>query len=201
LPQQVEAIRQAYTKQTEIQTAVHQEQMTSIEQKYADERIRIAEIEKEAKQQLAFDLASSGIALLQAFGSKSEKTQRRLAKISIGVNTAQGISEGVKLGWPLGVPAVAWAIANGKMAMDRLSSSGGSAAGSSIGSAPSVGGSLPSTIGSQEQIQQKRVIEVRGINKDSIINGQTLIDIFESDDDVVVSLIGAQTDAQRRGVI
>lgn len=191
-----------YDEQERLQRELHQETLNSIEKKGADERLRIAEAEKIAKQQLVFDMLSAGVGLLEAFGSKSSKTQKRLAKISIGVDTAQGVAKGVALGWPLGIPAVAWAIINGKKAMDRLNAAGGGGGGGggvSIPSAPEM--SSPQTTASQPAFQQKQVIEVRGINPDSLVTGQQLIDIMQTNDNVIVALSGAQADAQRRGVI
>ena len=202
--QQILDIKKAYAEQEKLQKQIHQEEMTAIDREYAEERIRIAEIERAAKQQLTFDLASSGIALLQAFGSKSEKMQKRYARLSIIADTAQGIAKGVALGWPAGIPAIAWATANGKMAMDRLNSGGSSGAGVSAsggGAAPSDMGGLPTTNSNQPQFEQKRVIEVRGVSPDSLITGQQLADILSSDDNVIVQLNNAQQDAQRRGVI
>ena len=195
-------INQYYDEQERLQRELHQETLNSIEKKGADERLRIAEAEKIAKQQLVFDMLSSGVAILEAFGSKSEKSQKRFAKLSIAADTAQGIGKGVAMGLPAGIPAIAWAVANGKKALDRLNSNGGGGGG---------GGSIPAAVSTPNQdapalsnrpaFQQKRVIEVRGIGPESRITGQDLVDIMQSDDNVIVALSGAQADAQRRGVI
>jgi tape measure domain-containing protein len=193
-------IGQYYDEQERLQRELHQETLNSIEQKGADERLRIAEAERIAKQQLVFDMLSSGVALLEAFGSKSSKSQKRFARLSIAADTAQGVAKGVALGWPLGIPAVAWAIATGKVALDRLNSGGGGGGGN-IPTAASIPKQEAPALSNQPAFQQKQVIEVRGINPDSLVTGQQLIDIMQANDNVIVALSGAQADAQRRGVI
>lgn len=190
-----------YDEQEKLQRELHQETLTSIEKKGADERLRIAEAEKIAKQQLVFDMLSSGIAILEAFGSKSSKSQKRFAKASIIADTAQGIAKGVALGWPAGIPAVLWAVATGAKAMSRLNSSGGGGGGGSIPLSTSLPEQPAPTTTSQPAFQQKQVIEIRGINPDTLVTGQQLIDIMQTNDNVIVALSGAQADAQRRGVI
>ena len=201
------ALKAEFDAQELTATQILEQEKTRILEEGKNAREELDRIERENRLKFMFDACQAGIALLQAFGSKSSKTQKLLAQTSIAVDTAQGIAAGVKLGWPAGIPAVAWAIANGKNAMDRLKAAGGSGGGAVSAPAMSTGMANQNSFGnlvnsdSNNAFQQKRVIEVRGINKDTIINGQTLIDIFEGDDNVVVSLTGAQADAQRRGVI
>jgi len=194
------AIRDQYRQQEELALKIHTQTKEAIEQEAARRREALDKAEAERKRAYMFDTASAGVALLQAFGSQSEKSQKRFAKIGIAVDTASGIAKGVALGWPLGIPAVAWAIANGKMALNRLESASGGDGGSA--SIPT-SSTLPTTVSqsSGETFKQKQVIEIRGIDKDSLITGEQLVDIMKTNDNVIVALSGAQADAQRRGVI
>lgn len=59
---------------------------------------------------------SEGSSLLSIAGESSEKMFKLSQKVGIAnalISTYQGIAAGVKLGWPLAVPAVAWATLNG----------------------------------------------------------------------------------------
>jgi len=185
-----------YNNQERLAAEIHAADMLAIDQALAEKRKRLDEQEAARKIKLGFDIGQSGIALLQAFGSKSEKTQKRLAKISIAADTAQGVAAGVKLGWPAGVPAVAWAIANGKKAMDALNSSGSVSASSATAAQP-----MPTTATSNEPaFEQKKVIELRGITPETLLSGQQFIDALTSTG-AVVAMNNAQAQAQRIGVI
>lgn len=198
-----DAIEQAYRDQSKAAIAVYEEEKNAIEEAASQRRIAIAEAEKQAKIKFGFEMASAGIGILQAFGSQSEKRQKKLAKISIAVDTAAGIAKGVSLGWPAGIPAVLWAVINGKKAMDALNKSGGGAI--SMSGASGVGGGGDFSGGGSSDaapaFKQKEVIEIRGVSKDSFVSGEQLIEIMQRNDNVIVALQGAQQDAQRRGVI
>lgn len=202
---EIAAIDAAYKAQQIAADKVYQEEKNSIEEAAAQKRIAIAKAEKEAKIQLGFDLASSGLAVLQAFGSQSEKSQKRMARVGIAVDTARGVAAGVRLGFPAGIPAIAWAIANGKKALNSLNSAGSGSIGGGAGGGASVSDSSAVPTSASEpsvpQFQQKRVVEIRGA-----IDGNSLVKISDlpaimGDDSMVVLINGAQADAQRRGVI
>jgi tape measure domain-containing protein len=196
---QKKAIKDSYREQGIVANDIYNETIAAANEAAAERQRRLDEAERDRKIKLGFDIASSGIAILQAFGSKSSKVQKTLAKASIAIDTAQGVAAGVKLGWPAGIPAVAWAIANGKKAMDSLNSAGSTPTAVAATAVPS----LPTTATSNSEpaFKQKEVIEVRGITADSLITGAQLVEILSKNDTVVVALTNAQTDAQRRGVI
>lgn len=200
---EIAAIDAAYKAQQTAAEKVYQEERNSIEEAAAQKRIAIAKAEKEAKIQLGFDLASSGLAVLQAFGSQSEKSQKKMAKVGIAIDTARGVAAGVRLGWPAGIPAVLWAVANGKKAMDSLNKAGSGAISGGAVSVSSASSDIPTSSSepSAPQFQQKKVVEIRGA-----IDGNSLVKISDlpaimGDDSMVVLINGAQADAQRRGVI
>jgi hypothetical protein len=172
-------LRTQHDEQTKLAAQLLQEELNAIDERAANERIRIAEIERQSKIQLWGDMASSGIALLQAFGSKSQKSQKLFARASIIADTAQGIAKGVSLGWPAAVPAIAFAVAGGKRAMDALNSSSmPSGGGSSLSSAPAAT-SAPST---GAPTQSSFVIRLEGLDAipdDAILSGRFVKQIGE----------------------
>jgi tape measure domain-containing protein len=172
-------LRAQYDNQEKIARQLLNEELNAIDERAANERIRIAEIERQSKIQLWGDMASSGIALLQAFGSKSQKSQKLFARASIIADTAQGIAKGVALGWPAAVPAIAFAVAGGKRAMDALNSSSmPSGGGSSLSSAPAAT-SAPST---SAPTQSSFVIRLEGLDAipdDAILSGRFVKQIGE----------------------
>lgn len=172
-------LRAQYDNQEKIARQLLNEELNSIDERAANERIRIAEIERQSKIQLWGDMASSGIALMQAFGSKSQKSQKLFARASIIADTAQGIAKGVSLGWPAAVPAIAFAVAGGKRAMDALNSSSmPSGGGSSLSSAPAAT-SAPST---SAPTQSSFVIRLEGLDAipdDAILSGRFVKQIGE----------------------
>lgn len=202
---EIAAIDAAYKAQQIAAENVYQQEKNAIEEAAAQKRIAIAKAEKEAKIQLGFDMASSGLALLDAFGSQSAKSQQRTAKRSIILSTAQGVGKGVAAGMPQGIPLIAMALAQGKKAwrmMDANSPGGGGGGAASISS---IAESIPTATSepSAPQFQQKMVVELRG---EGIIDGNSLVRISDipkimSNDNMVVLINGAQADAQRRGVI
>lgn len=194
-------IGQYYDEQEKTAAQLKQEELTAIEEKAKNDRIAIAQAERQAKIDLMFSSASAGVALLQAFGSKSEKKQKQLAKVGIAVDTARGIAAGVRLGWPMAIPAVAYAIATGKMAMDRLNGSG-SGGGGGI-SAPNISESqsVNTNASTAEQAPQtKRIYDLRGVKADDKISVAAFKQLLE-DDGAVVVLENARDDAARRGTI
>lgn len=190
-------IMAAYDEQERVAKEIHTAELTAIEEAAAERRRQLDEAEANRKMKLGFDIGKASLAALQTFGSQSEKTQKRLAKVSIAVDTAQGVAAGVKLGWPLGIPAVLWAVINGAKAMSALNSAG-SISPASAGSIPS----MPTTATSNEpKFEQKRVIEIKGaIDGSSLVKVSDLPEIFGNTDTVVL-LAGAQAEAQRKGVI
>jgi len=196
------ALQDEFTEQNKIAAEILEQELTAIRENGRKSREEIDRVESENRIKMAFDMASSGIALLQAFGSKSSKTQKQLARVSIGVDTAQGVAAGVKLGWPAGIPAVAWAIANGKNALDRLNSAGGGGGGAV--SAPSMSSgigqaSIPTTASAQP-VQQKQVIELRGATGSDTLRVDQVKELMERDGAVVI-ITDAIKDASRRNVV
>ena len=115
-------------------------------------RIELAQREAEAKMQLLQAVGNS-LNMASDLVGKDTKAGKALGVASAAINTYQGIAAGVKLGYPLAIPAVAMAAATGFAAVKNIlavkvpGGSGGASAPSVNTSAPTTMGAVP-TIGS-----------------------------------------------------
>lgn len=117
-------------------------------------------------------LAMDAISNLESFSGKLSAHSKKMFKLNkiaaiaeAAVNMQKGISEGVALGWPKGIPAVAWAALNGAAAIAAIKKTefGGGTTPSAAGT-PTVGG-FPVEAGLQQTLR------VEGISADSIFGG------------------------------
>ena len=123
--------------------------------------------------------AAAGKSMLESFSQSSRKMFEINKAWGIAdaiVSTAQGIAAGVKLGWPAGIPAVAWAVANGAAQISRIRSTqfgGGGGTPTATTSAPAQGQAAPGTnaLGGQES---GRTLRIEGLRADSLYTGNQL---------------------------
>lgn len=123
--------------------------------------------------------AAAGKSMLESFSQSSRKMFEINKAWGIAdaiVSTAQGIAAGVKLGWPMGIPAVAWAVANGAAQISRIRSTqfgGGGGTPTATTSAPAQGQAAPgtNTLGGQES---GRTLRIEGLRADSLYTGNQL---------------------------
>jgi hypothetical protein len=98
------------------------------------------------------------------------------------ISTAQGIAAGVKLGWPMGIPAVAWAAATGYAQITAIKNQkfGGA------GGAAAAGGGTPATapnpvgVGGGGGAQQSQTLSVAPIDPNAIFSGAQMQSFGES---------------------
>lgn len=122
---------------------------------------------------------AAGKSMLESFSQSSRKMFEINKAWGIAdaiVSTAQGIAAGVKLGWPMGIPAVAWAVANGAAQISRIRSTqfgGGGGTPTAATSAPAQGQAAPGTnaLGGQES---GRTLRIEGLRADSLYTGNQL---------------------------
>lgn len=99
------------------------------------------------------------------------------------ISTFQGIAAGVKLGWPMAIPAVAWAAATGFAQVSAIRSQsfnggGGSAAPASAGSAaPAPAAEAPSSGGSGDT--GGAVVTLAGIDPNKLYDGRHMISVLQ----------------------
>ena len=123
---------------------ISKEAFTQADAELTQARIELAQREAEAKMQLLQAVGQSLNVAADLVG-KDTKAGKALGVASAAINTYQGIAAGVKLGYPLAIPAVAMAAATGFAAVKNIlavkvpGGSGGP-------SAPSVNMSAPGTM-------------------------------------------------------
>lgn len=142
--------------------------------------------------------ANTALSLANAFGSKSEKAQKKRRKASVLIDTAAGIGRAFaehNFYEALGISSLI--AANGVAQISAINSSSSSAPIQSYGAPPS---SSQSSF-TQPQQQQRRVIDLRGFESGGYLTKQQLTELLQSDDDVIIASNSGQTQAQRTGLI
>ncbi len=203
------ALRAEYDAQEVEAEQLKQVQLTQIRQEGVKNRKDIDELEFRARLQSFGDLGSSLMQLGEGQNRKVFETGKALALAQAAVALPSSVIQSFENGggYPWGLIPAAAMLATGLKNIQNIKNAkyggGGNASASLGGGASSGGGGLPTTNGrdGSNSFQQKQVIEIKGIDKDSLISGQQLVDILGSNDNVIVALNGAQQDAQRRGVI
>jgi len=167
-------------------------------------------MEKLARMQSFADLGQALLSLGQGQSKKVFEVGKALSLAQATVSLPAAVIKSFQNGggYPWGIAPAAAMLATGLKNIQTIRSTkfGGGGGSASVGSGSagggiSGGGALPTTSGSQEQFQQKRVIEIRGaIDGNSLVKVSDLPDLLGTDD-MVITIQGAQQDAQRRGVI
>lgn len=202
--QQKAELRKLYNDQELEAARVFEAQKTAVQEDAARQRLELDELERKARISAFGDLGNALMQLGQGQSRKIFETGKALALAQAVVSLPTAVIESFKNGggYPWGLASAGAMLATGLKNIQtikntKMGSSGGSA---TIGGGS--GGSLPTTNSeSQNNFEQRRIIDIRGIDKDSLITGEQLANILSSDDNVIVTLNNAQTDAQRRGVI
>lgn len=102
------------------------------------------------------------------------------------ISTAQGIAAGVRLGWPMGVPAVAWAAANGFAQVNairnqKFGGAGGAAAsgGGTPATAPNPIGVGGAASGGGSASDQGALVTFSGIEAGKMYDGRHMIAVMQ----------------------
>ena len=204
--EQIKALRDEARNQDLIAEMTYEQQKIAIKEEAAIRRKEIDELEKKARMSSFASLGNSLMSLGEGQSRKVFETGKALALAQAAVSLPSAVIQSFKNGggYPWGLVPAAAMLATGLKNIQQIKSAkfGGGTASATVGGGAASGG-LPTTANqsSGETFKQKQVIEVRGINKDSLITGEQLVDIMKTNDNVIVALAGAQQDAQRRGVI
>lgn len=133
---------------------------------------------------IAGDTAKAAGSMLNTIGQYNKqafKISKAFAIVETIISTAQGIAEGVKLGWPAGIPAVAWAAATGLAQLATIKSqqyNGGSSGGGGSISRPS--SSVGSTAAPASQpANAGGTLTVSPIDPNAIFSGSQLASFGE----------------------
>lgn len=143
------------------------------------------------KDQYGWEAAESyktGKQVLGIMAGHSKKAFELNKKIGIAealISTYQGIAAGLKLGWPMAIPAVAYAAATGFAQIQKLRSTqyGGGGGGSSH--AATAHSSSQASSPAQEQRRDVFDIRVRGLSGAEMIDGDAMNMIFDSINDKI----------------
>ena len=152
----------------------------SHEKKFMDDMVAIREegaksISALVKQQYGQDAAGVVDSFKQMVNTAGEgskkmfKISKMLGMADAAISMYQGIAAGLKLGWPLSIPAVAFAAVNGAMAIANIrkqtygGGGGGSGGAASAASAPAAS-QAPAAPQQQQRAQQVANISISGDN-------------------------------------
>lgn len=213
-------LRQEQAAQQLLAEQILEQERTAILQEGIDARQRLREAEKQMAISTALSLGGQLMNLAQGQSKRafelSKKAAIASAVISGGKAAVDAWSAGMSTGGPW-APAIAAAytaaslLQTGNLIKNIRGQSfngGGGSGGTSISAGAAMGGGggsggdaqIPSNINTQ-QLQQRRVIELRGISPGDLLTGEQVASLFESDDNVIVAFENAREDAQRRNVI
>ena len=127
--------------------------------------------------------AMQNVVQTMSSGSKQAfKIAKAWALADAIISTAQGIAAGVKLGWPMGIPAVAWAAATGFAQITAIKNQSFGGAGGAAAS----GGGTPATapnpvgVGGTGGAQQSQTLSVAPIDPSAIFSGSQMQSFGES---------------------
>ncbi len=118
--------------------------------------------------------------ILGTMSSESKKAfeiSKKWALADAIISTAQGIAAGVRLGWPMAIPAVAWAAATGLAQINQIKSQrfgGGASSSPSAGASSSTTASAPTGGGGAAGAQQGQTLTVAPIDPDAIFSGASM---------------------------
>ena len=160
--------------------AAFQEQLTAITEQYADSRINVRRREFSEQIGLYQNYANAALALGEAFGSKSEKANKRRRRVGVIVDTAAGISRAFaenNFYTALGISALI--AANGAAQLSAINS----ASGGGGGSISSSGAGVPALPTQPQPAQQVQTLEITGLGE--------LVDELRQQDGVVSTVFVA----------
>ena len=146
--------------------------------------------------------ANSALSLISAFGSQSEKTQKKFAIAESIINITAGVAKALNNPYPanLGFAAQVAAQGAGLVSTIKGTSSGSTATPTISTSASSAAFSRAPTQASENQ-SQRRIIDLRGFENGGYLTKQELTELLQSDDDVILASNNGQSNAQRTGLI
>lgn len=119
---------------------------------------------------------------MAAGSRKAFEVSKAWAMADALISTYQGIAAGVRLGWPMGIPAVAWAAATGfaqVSAIKNQSFGGAGGAAASGGGAPATAPN-PIGVGGQASSQgQSTTYRFEGLNPGSFVSSDMVVEILK----------------------
>jgi TP901 family phage tail tape measure protein len=157
--EQKKALKAEFENQNLISSQLLQQELTAIEQRGAKDREQIAKMEMTAKINTWSSMASSGLAILQSFGSKSFQSQKNFAIANSIVSIASGVAQALNNPYPANLAFAAQVGIQGAGLINTIRSSkpGGGGSAPSVSSASPPASATASAVQPQQQAQPARV--------------------------------------------
>tara|TARA_B110000503_G_scaffold76762_1_gene118414 strand:+ start:5603 stop:8146 length:2544 start_codon:yes stop_codon:yes gene_type:complete len=130
----------------------HKAKLGDIDAKAELERLKFSEMTGRQKLKTFSNQMNTA---LQSFGNNSKKMfkiQKAVGIANATINMFEGVNAGVRLGWPLAIPAVAYAIGTGMSSINSIRSQ--TVGGGGGGGAPSGGGASGSSAAISAPVQE-----------------------------------------------
>lgn len=169
--------------------ARHEDEMTALEQKAADERAKIAKAEADAKRKIVGDALSGLTTLMNSENRKMFEIGKAAAIAQSIISTYTGMTKALELGWPMGPIAAAAIGAAGfaNVASIRSQSFGGGGS-TATGSNTTAVNAASTPTASSGDAPAGGTLTVQGLSASSLFTG-----------DAVAGLAEQLLDYQRRG--
>ena len=179
-----------------------QNKLTQITEEGNSKRQQLDQATLNARISAYSGFANSALSLISAFGSQSEKTQKKFAIAESIINITAGVAKALNNPYPANLGFAAQVAAQGAALVSTIKgTSSGSTTTPSI-SAPSTSAAFSrSSAQASESQSQRRVIDLRGFESGGYLTKQQLTELLQSDDDVILASNSGQTQAQRTGLI
>lgn len=177
--------------------------VTEIAKDGASKRAQIEQQEASNKINTYQGYANTALSLAASFGSKSEKSQKKLRKVGVIVDTAAGISRAfAENPYPVAIGLSAAIAATGIAQLKAINSASPSS--SSVPSPTTAGTSspsTPSTNAASDSQNTRRVIDLRGFENGGYLTKEQLTELLSGDDDVIIASNSGQQQGARVGLI
>jgi tape measure domain-containing protein len=151
--EQKKALKTEFENQNLIAGQLLQQELTAIEQRGAKDREKIAKMEMMTKIDTWSSMASSGLAILQSFGSKSFQSQKNFAIADGIINIASGVAKALNNPYPANLAFAAQVGLQGAALIKTIKST---KPGSGGGSVPSVSASAPPASATASAVQPQQ---------------------------------------------
>jgi tape measure domain-containing protein len=177
--------------------------VTEIAKDGASKRAQIEQQEASNKINTYQGYANTALSLAASFGSKSEKSQKKLRKVGVIVDTAAGISRAfAENPYPVAIGLSAAIAATGIAQLKAINSASPSS--SSVPSPTTAGTSspsTPSTNAASDSQNTRRIIDLRGFDNGGYLTKEQLTELLSGDDDVIIASNSGQQQGARVGLI
>ena len=139
----------------------------------------VAQIVAEKFGNAAGSTVAAGRSMIDSFSQSSRKMfeiSKAWGYADAIISTAQGIAKGVSLGWPAGIPAVAWAVATGAAQISKINATkfGGGGSSPTMATTGAGGSAAPQGQPSPETQTRGGSLRIEGCDPSRLYSGRQL---------------------------